>query len=94
MICGFGELAAPARRRLQAIWSIRVPCPGGSGACAGAEALPSVSLSPSVFAGAACGALACSGWTGGGGAALEMVETLMGNILLAFRVCGPEANDL
>jgi hypothetical protein len=72
----FGSLG-----RDQASWSIRVPCPGGSGACAGGvelESPASLSLSLSLLGGG--GELGC--WlllaTGGAGAVVETLEILMG----------------
>ncbi|GAC1341463.1 MAG: hypothetical protein NVSMB26_29670 [Beijerinckiaceae bacterium] len=58
---------------------IRVPCPGGSGAWTGWEALAS---SVSDFTGAGVG-VASGACTSGGAAALEILEILMDNILLA-----------
>jgi hypothetical protein len=63
----------------QASWSIRVPCPGGSGACAGGVELESpASLSLSLLGGG--GELGC--WlllaTGGAGEVVETLEILMG----------------
>src|SRR5258708_25014326 len=61
----------------QAIWSTRVPCPGGSGACTVCcDALAS-SPSPSTFTSGPLGSLASGAfiWTGGG--LLEMLEILM-----------------
>jgi hypothetical protein len=56
----------------QTIWSIRVPCPGGSGA----ETVVCVSLSSDFLGGLAAGGFAVGGVTG---AAVEMLEILIEN---------------
>jgi hypothetical protein len=59
------------KREAQASWSIRVPCPGGSGGFgggSGAAAPPSA-----AFVSGALGALACTGVGGKDGEMLEML---------------------
>jgi hypothetical protein len=72
----FGKLAATTSGRGQANWSIRVPCPGGSGACAGGAELES-SASLSLLGGGALGGLLLT--TGVTGGVAETLEILMGS---------------
>jgi hypothetical protein len=62
-------------------WSIRVPCPGGSGAGAGFGAAPASSAG---FTPGALDALACGMLTGAGA---ETAETLMDKFLAVVPDC-------
>jgi hypothetical protein len=66
-------------------WSIRVPCPGGSGAETGFGAAPASSpASTSGFTAGALDALACGMLTGAGA---ETAETLMDKFLAVVPDC-------
>jgi hypothetical protein len=76
----FGKLAASLTgygRRRQTSWSIRVPCPGGSGAGVGGWAVLASSLSLSLLT---TGVVVWVGaYAGCMGAGAEMLEILMAN---------------
>ena len=76
---------AKLRRLPQASWSIRVPCPGGSGACAGGAELESSESLSLLGGGGFCGLALATGATGG---VDEMLETLMATgILMMMPDC-------
>jgi hypothetical protein len=71
----------------QTNWSIRVPCPGGRGACAGGEELESSASLSLLGAGVEGGLLLTAAGvtaTGVTGGVAEMLETLMGTGILPW----------
>jgi hypothetical protein len=73
--CEVGRRSAP-----QAIWSIRVPCPGGRGASTVGWGALASSAPPSGFSTGALGALASEMLTGAGAVTLEtLIETSSGS---------------
>src|SRR6266566_7808674 len=73
----FTTLNSPQKEeggRIQANWSTRVPCPGGSGGGGVGSAAPASSAKASTVGSAVLGALACGGAIGAGGADGAILE--------------------
>ena len=70
-----------------------MPCPGGSGACAGGDELES-SESLSLLGGGALGVLLLLLATGAAGGVAEMLDTLMGTGILRWLPdCGERGTN-
>ena len=78
LAAGFFVMAGDSRP--QAIWSIRVPCPGGSAASTVGWGAMASSARPSAFTTGVFGALGSGTLTGAGGVTLEvLIETSSGS---------------